>query len=61
MSVKHNNTRYKTYNVTAGLHVSTLTESSSGLHDTDPYKECTKHCGLPNAHSICSEWQWESV
>jgi len=28
MSVKHNNTKYKTYNVTAGLYVSALTESS---------------------------------
>ena len=32
MSVKHNNTKYETYNVTAGLHVSTLIESSSGPH-----------------------------
>ena len=31
MSVKHNNTKYETY-VTAGLHVSTLIESSSGPH-----------------------------
>jgi len=30
MSVIHNNIRYKTLNVTAGLNVSTLTESSSG-------------------------------
>jgi len=37
------NIRYKTLNVRAGLHVSTLTESSSGLHDTDPYKECIMH------------------
>ena len=43
MSVNLNNTEYETYNVTAGLHVSTLTESSSGPHDTDPYKECTMH------------------
>jgi len=41
--VKHNNTEYETYNVTAGLHVSTLTESSSGPHDTDPYNECIVH------------------
>jgi len=47
--------KYKTYNVTAGLHVSTLTESSSGPHDTDLYKECTMHCGIPNAHNICRE------
>jgi len=45
--VKHNNNKYKSYNVTAGLHVSTLTESSSGPHDTDPYKESTMHCGIP--------------
>ena len=32
MSVKHNNIKYKTYNVTAGLHVSALTESSSNPH-----------------------------
>jgi len=43
------------YNVTAGLHVSTLTESSSGLRDTDPYKECIMHFGIPSAHNICSE------
>jgi len=36
VSVKHNNNKYKMYNVIAGLHVSTLTESSSGPHDTDP-------------------------
>ena len=47
VSVKHNNTKYETYNVTVRLHVSTLTESSSGPHDTDPYKECTMHCGIP--------------
>jgi hypothetical protein len=35
--VKHNNIKYKAYNVTAGLHVSTLTELSSGPHDTDPF------------------------
>ena len=34
----HNNNRYKTYNVTAGLHVSTVTELFSDPHDTDPYK-----------------------
>jgi hypothetical protein len=34
MSVKRNYNKYKTYNVTAGLHVSTLTESSSDPHDT---------------------------
>ena len=45
----------KTYNVTAGLGVSTLIESSSGPHDTDPYKECTMHRGIPNAHNMCSE------
>ena len=39
--------KFKTYNVTVGLHVSTLTESSSGPHDTDPYKESTMHCGIP--------------
>jgi len=52
VSVKHNNNKYKTYNVTAWLHVSTLTESSSGPHDTDTYKESTMHCGIPNAHDI---------
>jgi hypothetical protein len=41
VSVKHNNNKYKTYNVTAGLHVSTLTESSSGPHYTDPNKKWT--------------------
>jgi len=40
---------YKTYNVTAGLHVSTLIESSSGPHDTDPNKECPRHSGIPSA------------
>ena len=55
MSVRHNNTKCKTFNVTSGLHVSTLTESSSGPHDTDPYLECTLHCGIPNSHNICSE------
>jgi len=59
VSVKHNNNKYKTYNVIAGLRVSTLTESSSGPHDADPYKESTMHCEIPNAHNICSEWQWE--
>jgi len=57
MSVKHNNIKYKTYNVTAGLHVSTLTGSSSSPHDTDPYKECTMHCGIRSAQSIFSERQ----
>ena len=55
VSVKHNNSKYRTYNVTAGLHVSTLTESSSGPHDTDPYKESTMHCWIPSAHNICGE------
>jgi len=55
VSVKHNNIKYKTYNVTAGLHVSTLTESSSGPHDTDSNKECAMHCRIPNAYNICSE------
>ena len=55
MSVKHNNNKYKTYNVTAGLHVSALIESSSGPHDIDPNKECTMHCGIPNAYNVCSE------
>jgi len=54
VSVKHNNNKYKTYNVIAGLLVSTLTESSPGPHDTDPNKECPIHCGIPNAYSICS-------
>jgi len=53
VSVKHNNNTYKTCNVTAGLHVSTLTESSSGPHDTDTYKESTMHCGIPNAYNSC--------
>jgi len=46
VSDKHNNNKYKTYNVTTGLHVSTVTESSSGPHDTDEYKECTMHYGI---------------
>jgi len=33
------------------------TESSSGLRDVDPYKECPIHCGIPNAHSNSSEVQ----
>jgi len=45
MSVKHNNTKCKTYNMTEGLHVSTLTESSSGPHDIDPYKELLCNVG----------------
>jgi len=45
LNIKH------VYNVAAGLHVSTLTESSSGPHDTDPYKECTIHYGIPNSHN----------
>jgi len=61
MSFKHNNIKYKTYNVIAGLHVSTLTESSSGPHDTDPYKECTMHCRIRSAHIIFSERQWEWI
>ena len=56
VSVRHNNNKYETYNVIAGLHVSTLTESSSGLHDTDTYKESTMHCGILNAHNICILW-----
>ena len=49
--------KYKTHNVTAGLRVLTLNGSSSGPHDTDPNKECPRHCGIPNAYNICSEWQ----
>ena len=45
----------QTYNMTAGLHVSTITESSSDPNDTDPYKECTMPYGILNAHNICSE------
>jgi len=44
VSVKHNNNECKTYNMTAKLYVSTLTESSSGPHDTEPYKEM--YCAL---------------
>jgi len=33
---------YKTYTVTAGLHVSTLNGSSSSPHDTDQNKECPR-------------------
>jgi len=50
VSVKHDSNKYKTYNVIAGLHVSTLTESSSCPRDTDPYQESTMHCGIPNAN-----------
>jgi len=46
---------YKTYNVTAGLHVLTLTELSQGPHDTDPNKECPRHGGIPNAYNICTK------
>ena len=46
---------YKTYNVTARLHVSTLNGSSSDPRDTDPNKECPRHCGIPSAYNICSE------
>ena len=42
--------------MTAWLHVSTLTESPPGPHDTDTYKESTMHCGIPNTHNICGEW-----
>ena len=55
VSAKHNSRKYETYNVITGLHVSTLTESSSCRHDTDPYKESTMHCGIPNPNNICSE------
>ena len=55
MSIKHNNNKYKIYNKKAGLHVSALTESSSGPHDIDPNKECTMHCGIPKAYIIYSE------
>ena len=27
------------------------TESSSGPRVSDPYKECTTHCGIPNAYN----------
>ena len=57
VSVKYNNNKHKTYNVIAWLHVLTLTESSSGPHDIDPYKECTMHCGILNTNNICSEYR----
>ena len=55
MPFEYNNNKYKTYNVTAGLQFSALTESSSGPRDIDPNKECSMYCGIPNAYSICSE------
>jgi len=39
------------YNVIMGLHVLTLTESSPGPRVLDLYKECTMHCGIPNAYN----------
>jgi len=34
-----------------GLHVFDSTESSSGPRVLDFYKECTTHCGIPNAYN----------
>ena len=40
-----------------GLHVFDSTESSSGPHVLDLYKEFTTHCGIPKAYNNRSKVQ----
>jgi hypothetical protein len=44
---EYNNNKYKTYNVTAGLQFSALTESSSGPHDIDQTQNVLCTVGSP--------------